>query len=155
MLPPFSRNTSAHKFHPQFFQDNFELEQNNHRTRVRNLIIHPTGDPFVQPNVIRRLIISLQEPGLISLIILAIPKAEEDDITGGDPDLLVHLSLDVAEPFGAIDRHGFAAAIAQHAQHLSVYLIVFFDDELWLLVVGLILSSLAILVSLSFCSSVS
>lgn len=80
---------------------------------------------------------------------LIIAETDEDDIAGGNPDLLVHLAADMAEAFDAVDAHGLAPAVSEHAQHLSVLLAVLLEDELSLLVVGFVLPSLAILTSLT------
>nr|GMC80618.1 disease resistance protein RPM1-like [Ipomoea batatas] len=78
-----------------------------------------------------------------------VTEADEDDIAGGDPDLLVHLAADVAETLGAVDAHGLTAAVAEHAEDLSVLLAVLLEDELSLLIIGFVLPSLPVLTSLT------
>nr|GMC85084.1 disease resistance protein RPM1-like [Ipomoea batatas] len=78
-----------------------------------------------------------------------VTEADEDDISGGDPDLLVHLAADVTETLGAVDAHGLTAAVAEHAENLSVLLAVLLEDELSLLIIGFVLPSLPVLTSLT------
>nr|GLL25830.1 disease resistance protein RPM1-like [Ipomoea trifida] len=78
-----------------------------------------------------------------------VTEADEDDIAGGDPDLLVHLAADVAETLGAVDAHGLTAAVAEHAEDLSVLLAVLLEDKLSLLIIGFVLPSLPVLTSLT------
>ena len=49
------------------------------------------------------------------------------------------LALDMAEAFDTIDAHGFALPILEHAKGLKVFLVIFFEDQLSLLVVHFIL----------------
>ena len=52
----------------------------------------------------------------------------------------MHLAADMAVAFGAVDAHGFTQSVPEHAKDLSVFLAIFFKEQLSLLVVRLILS---------------
>jgi len=80
---------------------------------------------------------------------LVITETDEDDIAGGNPDLLVHLTTDMAETLDVVDAHSFASAITEHTKDLSVLLAIFLEDELSLLIIGLVLSPLPVLTSLT------
>ncbi len=62
----------------------------------------------------------------------------------------MHLAADVAEALGAVDAHGFAAAVAEHPEDLGVLLSILLENQLALLIVGLVLSPLSVLASFSF-----
>ncbi|CAL9756149.1 unnamed protein product, partial [Musa acuminata subsp. burmannicoides] len=116
-----------------------------------------SSDALVEADVLRELSIGLQKAGLIGhvlkddvgLVVLVVAEADEDDVTGSDPDLLVHLTADMAEPLGAVDAHGLATAVAEHPENLSVLLAVLLEDQLAFLVIGLVLPALAVLPSLT------
>lgn len=71
---------------------------------------------------------------------LIIAETDEDNVAGGDPDLLMHLPPDVTGAFDAIEEAGgLASAVSEHTQDLSVLLSVFLEDQFSLLVVGFVL----------------
>eukprot|EP00268_Persea_americana_P048336 TRINITY_DN50_c0_g1_i2.p1 TRINITY_DN50_c0_g1~~TRINITY_DN50_c0_g1_i2.p1 ORF type:complete len:183 (+),score=31.15 TRINITY_DN50_c0_g1_i2:423-971(+) len=126
-------------------------------TCVVVLLVEAGGDALVEAHAVGELAVGLEEAGLVGhvfeddvgLVILVVAEADEDDVAGGDPDLLVHLAADVAEPLGAVDAHGLAAAVSEHSEDLGVLLAVLLEDKLSLLVVCFVLSSLPVLASLS------
>ncbi|KAG6556800.1 hypothetical protein Mapa_001746 [Marchantia paleacea] len=61
----------------------------------------------------------------------------------------MHLSSNMTQSLGTVYAESFTTAVSQHTQHLRVLLSIFLKNQLSLLVLGLILSSLAILSSLS------
>jgi hypothetical protein len=102
----------------------------------------------VDADVLRQLPILLQATGLIchilqdhiTLGVLVVTQADQDDVSLVDPNLLAHLATDMAQALGAINALGFQAPVAKHAQHLSVLLPVLLENQLTLLLV-LILST--------------
>ncbi|THG14639.1 hypothetical protein TEA_016423 [Camellia sinensis var. sinensis] len=84
-----------------------------------------------------------------SLIVLIISKSDEYDVSGGDPDLLVHLATGVTQSLGSVDAHGFTTTVSEHSLNLSILLAVFFEDEFAFLIVCFVLTSLSILSSRS------
>ena len=83
------------------------------------------------------------------LVILIITKTNKNYITSCNPNLLVHLTTDVAETLGVINTHGLTPAITKHAKDLGILLPVFLEDKLTLLIISFILSPLPVLSSLS------
>nr|ACR35983.1 unknown [Zea mays] len=115
------------------------------------------NDALVEPDVVGDLAVGLEQAGLVvhvleddvRLVVLVVAQADEHDVPGGDPHLLVHLAPDVAEALGAVDAERLAAAVAQHPRHLRVLLPVLLEHQLPLLVVRLVLAPLPVLASLS------
>jgi len=86
----------------------------------------------------------------ICFLVLEISQRKQYNITLVDPDLLAHFASYVSYPLLAIETLGFNTAVSQHLRDLGVLLAVFPEHQLSLVVVVLVLSSSAILASLSF-----
>ena len=76
-------------------------------------------------------------------------KIGPDDVAHVDPHLLPHLASDVAQPLDAVETHGLETSVSQHLGYLGVLLSILAEDELSLEALVLILSTAAILASLS------
>jgi hypothetical protein len=121
------------------------------------LLVEAACETLVEADIVGELAVGLEEAGLvrhvleddIGLVVLVVAQADEHDVAAGDPDLLVHLAADMAQPLAAVDAQGLAAAVPEHAQHLRVLLAVLLEHELALLVVRLVLAALAVLASLA------
>ena len=85
----------------------------------------------------------------VALVVLEIAQAAEHDVAGAHPDLLAHLSADVAEARGAVEAVALAAAVAEHANHLGVLLPLLLELELPLRLLVLVLAAAAVLAALS------
>ena len=50
----------------------------------------------------------------VSLGVLVVPEADQDDVRLVDPDLLTKLAADMTEPFDSIKAHRLQSAVAEH-----------------------------------------
>jgi hypothetical protein len=114
-------------------------------------------DALVEPERLGKLPVGLEQARLVvhvleddvGLVVLVVAEADEDDVPGRDPHLLVHLAPDMAEAARAVHAGGLAPPVAEHPGHLRILLPVFLEDELALVVVSLVLSTLPVLASLT------
>ena len=121
------------------------------------IVLVEAAADFVEAGGVGELAVGLEEAGLVghvleddvSLVVLVVSQPHQDDVTGGDPNLLVHLASDVAQPLRSVDAHRLAPPVTQHPQHLRVLLPVLLEHQLPLLVVRLVLPPLPVLPSLS------
>jgi hypothetical protein len=56
----------------------------------------------------------------VALVVLLVAERDEDDVARGDPNLLPHLSADVALARRAVEALRLEAPVAEHAEHLRV-----------------------------------
>lgn len=85
----------------------------------------------------------------VDLLVLEVTLADKDNVTGGHPHLLAHLSADVAQAGHTVEAEALAAAVAKHLDHLGVLLSLLLELELALGLLAVSLSSAAVLASLS------
>lgn len=112
---------------------------------------------LVDPGRLRQLSVLLQVARLVGavlvddvdLLVLEVALANEDDVTGRNPNLLAHLAADVAEAGHAVEAEALAAAVAEHLDHLGVLLSLLLELELALGLIAVSLSPAAVLASLS------
>ena len=107
---------------------------------------------------LRQLLVSLQTPRLvrtvlendIPLLVLIVPQAEQDDVALVYPHFFPQLASDVGEAFFAVEAEGFQAAVAQHFEHLGVFLPFFLEGQFALFVVVFVFAAASIFASLFF-----
>ena len=108
----------------------------------------------------------------VSLGILVISQAHQNDVTLVDPDLLHNKNVklseiqsvtliietdllpefpsDVAKSLGSIKAQGFKSTITQHFCHLCIFLAIFFENQLSFFSFVLVLSPPAIFTSFTY-----
>ena len=102
--------------------------------------------------------LGLEPPGLVRVVLLnnvalfrlEVAQTDQDDVVGVDPDLLPHLTTDVGQALFAVEAVGIDAPVAEDLGHLGVLLPIFFQVELALGLLVLVLASAAVLASFSF-----
>jgi len=115
------------------------------------------GDGLVDLDGLRELAVRLEVTRLVRRVlendvglgVLVVPQANQDDVGLGDPHLFPELAPDVAQTLNSVEAHGRQTAVTQHLGHLSVLLAILTEHQLTLHSFIFILSTAAILASLS------
>ena len=66
----------------------------------------------------------------------------------GGTHLLPHLPPNMCQPLLTVEAHCLETAVSQHLRHLGIFLTIFAEDELALVVVVLVLSTSPVLSTL-------
>jgi len=85
----------------------------------------------------------------VGLGVLVVPQANQDDVGLSDPHLFPQLPTDVAQTLNSVEAHSRQTTVTQHLGHLGVLLAVLTEHKLTLHSLIFVLSTAAILASLS------
>jgi len=115
------------------------------------------GDGLVDLDGLRELAVRLEVTRLVRRVlendvglgVLVVPQANQDDVGLGDPHLFPELAPDVAQTLNSVEAHSRQTAVTQHFGHLGVLLAILTEHQLTLHSFIFVLSTAAILASLS------
>merc|ERR1712141_556255 len=116
-----------------------------------NVVIEVASDKvysFVDLDRLREFAVGLQVARFVSRVledhislgILIVTKANEDNVGLVYPHLLPELAPDMAQAFHPVETHGLEASVAQHLGHLGIFLTILLENELSLQPLVFILS---------------